>query len=287
MNFKQYLRDETGEERTSKPFSIIEGIYTQHGTNEIKELFGEGKMFDFPKPTGLIKALAQPFLASDDLVLDFFAGSGTTADAIMQLNSDDGGQRRFVCVQLDVETDSDSEAFKAGYKTISDVTIERIKRSGDKIKSQLKEDLFDNSKSTLDFGFKAFKLDTSNINSWDGKPENLEANLFNTQNNIKEGRTEEDILYEILLKYGMDLTQRIDSKLVDDKTVYNIGAGALFICLADCITTDVAEGIAKWKQELDPSSCKVIFKDTGFTDVTKTNSMQILKRYGITDVNTI
>ena len=85
----------------------------------------------------------------------------------------------------------------------------------------------------------------------------------------------------------MDLTLPIDSKTIAGKTAYNIGAGALFICLADGITTDVAEGIAKWKQELDPSSCKVIFKDTGFTDVAKTNSVQILKRYGITDVNTI
>jgi adenine-specific DNA-methyltransferase len=287
VNFKQYLRDENGEERTSKPFSIVEGIYTQHGTNEIKELFGDGKMFDFPKPTGLIKALAQPFLTTNDLILDFFAGSGTTADAIIQLNAEDGGKRKFICVQLDVQTEIDSEAYKAGYKKISEVTIERIKRAGERSALQIKEGLFDASKSDLDIGFKAFKLDSSNIRAWDVSPESLETNLFNANNNIKDGRSEVDIMYEVLLKYGMDLSTPIEEKLIAGKTVYNVGAGALFVCLADGVGVDIAEGIATWKQALDPSSCKVIFKDTGFTDVTKTNSVQILKRHGITDVNTI
>jgi adenine-specific DNA-methyltransferase len=104
---------------------------------------------------------------------------------------------------------------------------------------------------------------------------------------IKENRTEEDVLYEILLKYGLDLTMPIEQKEIASKKVFNIGMGALFICLDDNITSAVAEGIGKWKEDLQPATTKVIFKDIGFTDVEKTNSMQILKRYGILEVNTI
>ena len=130
-------------------------------------------------------------------------------------------------------------------------------------------------------------MDTSNIRAWDGNPENFENNLFNSASNIKEGRTEDDVLFEILLKNGLDLTLPIEEKAIAGKKVFNIGAGALFICLADNITTAVAEGIGKWVETLTPSTCKVIFKDNGFTDVEKTNSIQILKRYGVTDVNSI
>ena len=151
----------------------------------------------------------------------------------------------------------------------------------------MKEDLFSNKNKSLDIGFKAFKLDSSNINAWDGNPDNLQANLFNAGSNIKENRTEEDVLFEILLKNGLDLAQPIEQKVFAGKNVFNIGLGTLFICLGDSVTTEVAEGIGKWKLELEPATCKVIFKDNGFTDVEKTNSMQILKRYGIEEVNTI
>jgi len=147
--------------------------------------------------------------------------------------------------------------------------------------------LFTDENKTLDIGFKAFKLDSSNVNAWDGSIDNFEQNLFNSANNIKEARTEDDVLYEVLLKSGLDLTQPIEEKIIVGKKVFSIGLGALFICLADNISTDVAEGIGQWKTKLDPSTCRVIFKDTGFTDVEKTNSIQILKRYGITEVNSI
>lgn len=286
---KDYLETD-GEIRRIKPKSVFAGTNysTDRATKEYRAIMPEVD-FSNPKSVSLLMDLVEysTLPNQSDIVLDFFAGSGTTAHAVMQLNADDGGNRRFICVQLDVDTEKDSDPYKAGFKKISDITKKRITRSGKNIQSEAKTNLFKGTNTVIDLGYRAYKLDTSNINAWDANPDNLEVSLFNAQNNIKEGRTEEDVLYEILLKYGMDLTLPIDSKTIAGKTAYNIGAGALFICLADGITTDVAEGIAKWKQELDPSSCKVIFKDTGFTDVAKTNSVQILKRYGITDVNTI
>jgi adenine-specific DNA-methyltransferase len=147
--------------------------------------------------------------------------------------------------------------------------------------------LFSGEGKTLDIGFRAFKLDSSNLYAWDGSPEYLEATLFNTSNNIKEDRSEEDVLYEILLKYGLDLTLPIEQRNIGGQQVFNIGMGALFICLGTQIETDVAEGIGKWKDELQPAVTRVIFRDNGFSDVGKTNSMQILKRYGIEEVHTI
>ena len=132
-----------------------------------------------------------------------------------------------------------------------------------------------------------FKLDSSNIKGWDGNPENLEESLFDSISNIKNDRTEEDVLYEILLKYGLDLTLPIEEKKIEGVTVFNVGLGALFICLAGTITSKVAEGIGKWKEELNPEVCRVVFKDTGFTDVEKTNSVQTLKRFGITEIKSI
>lgn len=220
----------------------------------------------------------------------------------MELNLD-GKKRSFILVQLPENLNISSASSNKEKKitetaisflrsegkpfVISEITKERIRRAGEKIKSEMKEDLFSEQGKTLDIGFKAFKLDSSNIRAWDANPDALEDNLFNAGSNIKENRTEEDVLYEILLKYGLDLTMPIEQKAIAGKQVFNIGMGALFICLGDNITTAVAEGIGKWKEELQPLTCKVIFKDTGFTDVEKTNSMQILKRYGIQEINTI
>ena len=256
-----------------------------HSSGVLKKLFGK-KIFDNPKPLDLITRILN-FGEKDSIILDFFAGSGTTAHSILQQNADDGGSRKFICVQLPEPTKETSEAFKSGFFTISDITKERIRRAGEKIKSEMNDDLFSEQGKTLDIGFRAFKLDSSNIRAWDGNPEALEDNLFNAGSNIKENRTEEDVLYEILLKYGLDLTMPIEHKEIAGKQVFNIGMGALFICLGDKLTTAIAEGIGKWKEELKPATTKVIFKDTGFTDVEKTNSMQILKRFGIQEINTI
>jgi adenine-specific DNA-methyltransferase len=276
-NYKQFI-------------TILKDQYLNaNATEEIKSLFNvERSIFDFPKPVNLIKDLILlAGVETDEIVLDFFAGSGSTAHATMQINNEDGESRKFICIQIPELTEVKSEAHIAGYKTISEITKERINRAGEKIKSELKDDLFSEEGKTLDVGFRSFKLDSSNIRAWDGNPDALVDNLFNAGSNIKENRTEEDVLYEILLKYGLDLTMPIEQKQIAGKQVFNIGMGALFICLGDNITTAVAEGIGKWKEEQQPATSKVIFKDTGFTDVEKTNSMQILKRFGIHEVNTI
>ncbi|MBK0401809.1 site-specific DNA-methyltransferase [Adhaeribacter sp. BT258] len=288
IHTKQYLKDESGKVRESKAFSIIDDVFSQHGTNEILDLFGNAQIFSFPKPTELLKKILNIGLEeTNEIVIDLFSGSGSTAHSIMNLNATDGGERKFICIQLPEPTSIDSEAYKAGYKNIAEITKERLRRAGEKVKKEAKSDLFTNEVNKLDTGFKALKLDSSNIQAWDGSVENFEQNLFTAASNIKQDRSEEDVLYEILLKYGLDLAQPIEEKTIAGKKVFNIGLGALFICLADGITTDVADGIGQWKEALQPASCHVIFKDTGFTDVAKTNSIQILKRYGISDINSI
>jgi adenine-specific DNA-methyltransferase len=178
-----------------------------------------------------------------------------------------------------------TEAAKQGYKTIADIGKERIRRAGEKI---LQDNAGKEGIENLDIGFKVFKLDSSNIKPWDGDFENLESALFDTVDNIKEDRSEDDVLYEILLKYGLDLTVPIEERQIAGKTVYAIGFGALVICLDDAITLDVVEGIGQLKDELAPEVMRVVFKDSGFRDdVVKTNAIQILKKHGIDDVKSL
>jgi adenine-specific DNA-methyltransferase len=284
---------------------------TQDGTKDFSKIFNE-KIFSFPKPVSLIKFLLKvsTSINNDCLILDIFSGSGTTAHSVMKLNSIDGGNRKFICVQLPEMTDEKSDAYKAGYKNIAEICKERIRSAGSKILNEEISELDKLKKSiegkmlqeetqeqidalqltinNLDTGFKAFKLDSSNIRAWDGSVENFEQNLFHAQNNIKENRSEDDVLFEILLKYGLDLTVPIEEKEVHACRVYSIGRGVLFVCLSDNITTAVADAIGQWKEELQPATCRALFKDNGFKDdVAKTNSIQILRQYGIEEVNSL
>lgn len=295
------------EKGTIHPKTIIDGFTTKNGTNDILNLFGVN-YFEFPKPKDLISSFVNLFVKDDEIVMDFFAGSGTTAHSVFDLNATDGKGRKFICVQLPEKTTEKDLAYKDGYKTISEITCERIRRAGERVLSsrngklkklkekstliQTEEDKNETKRledivSKLDIGFRYFKLDVSNIKTWDSRPQKLEETLFSAGKNIKDGRSEEDVLFEILLKYGLDLTVPIEEKKVQEKSVYSVGYGTLFICLADGITTEVAEVIGSWKEELNPPTARVIFKDSGFTDVQKTNSIQILKRFGISEVNTI
>jgi adenine-specific DNA-methyltransferase len=184
--------------------------HTDGSNKALKKLFDNSQYFDYPKPVDLIKRAIK--LGSDDhgLVLDFFSGSATTAHSVMQLNVEDGGNRRFIMVQLPEPCTEKTEAYKAGYKTIADIGKERIRRAGEKI-------LQDNAGiDNLDIGFKVFKLDSSNIKPWDADFDNLENTLLNIVDNIKEDRSEDDVLTEILLKYGLDLTVPVDSGFKDD-----------------------------------------------------------------------
>jgi adenine-specific DNA-methyltransferase len=245
--------------------------------------------FDTPKPTLLIRKIMELNCNNSDLILDFFSGSATTAHAVMQLNAEDGGERKYICVQIPETTDEKSEAFKAGYQNICEIGKERIRRAGDKIigSEALASHKKDGTKVPfpLDIGFKVFKLDSSNIKEWDSDFDNLEQNLLDAVDNIKENRTSEDLLYEILLKYGLDLTLPIEERVIENKKVFVIGYGALIVCLDDEITTDVVEQIAKLKDEYQSSIVRVVFKDASFKDaVVKTNALQILKQFGIDEV---
>lgn len=244
-------------------------------SGEVTKLFDK-KIFDNPKPTRIISQILK-FSDEDSLVLDFFAGSCSTADAVISYNLVNNTNHKFIMVQLPQPTDKNSEAYKNGFINICEIGIERIHKVYHREKSDDQE---------LD-GFKVFRLDSSNIKSWDGNPDNLESSLFDSVSNIKSDRSEEDVLYEILLKYGLDLTLPIEERDIQGKKVFNVGMGSLFICLSDDITSKVAEGIGEWKEECDPEVCRVIFKDNGFTDVEKTNSVQILKRFGINEIRSI
>ncbi|QOP45547.1 site-specific DNA-methyltransferase [Sulfurimonas paralvinellae] len=276
---KIYLKNQEGR----VPESIFDGKKfgtTRDGTTELKDLFNKPP-FDTPKPTLLIRKIMELNCHENDFILDFFSGSATTAHAVMQLNAEDGGKRKYICVQIPEPTDEKSEAYKAGYKNICEIGKERIRRAGEKIIV----DNPDKDLSNLDIGFKVFKLDSSNIKEWDSDFDNLEQNLLDATENIKEDRTSEDLLYEILLKYGLDLTLPIEEKIIDGKKVFIIGFGALVVCLDDNITTDIVEQIADLKEEYETEVMRVVFKDSSFKDaVVKTNAIQILKQHGIDEV---
>ncbi|MBU3092190.1 site-specific DNA-methyltransferase [Clostridium sp. CF011] len=219
------------------------------------------------------------------IVLDFFSGSSTTAHAAMQLNSEEAGNRKFIMVQLPESTDEKSEAYKAGYKNICEIGKERIRRAGEKI---LKENKDKEGIENLDIGFKVFKLDSSNIKKWNVDGENIEISIDNMIDNFVPNRTEEDIVYEIMLKYGIDLTYPVEMRNIADKKVFSIGFGALFICIGDEITLEVVEGIVKFKEELNPEITRVVFKDNGFkNDSVKTNAIHILRRNNIQEIMSI
>jgi len=279
---KDYLVDEDGKIATTlvKSLWLEKEINNDYGRKVIKELLGAAVM-SFPKAIELIEKLIQIGSRENDLVLDFFAGSGTSSHATMQLNAEDNGNRKCISVQLPELTDEKSEAFKAGYKNIAEIAKERIRRAGKKIKEE-------NPDYKGDLGFKVLKLDSSNIKTWEAGFDSLKEDLFNAVDYIKQDRSKEDILYELLLKYGLDLTVPIEAKNIAGKTVYSVGLGALIVCLESDIAADVVHGIVELKEQLKPEVTRVVFKDSGFKDdVVKTNALQILKRAGIEDVKSL
>jgi adenine-specific DNA-methyltransferase len=294
---KQYLKDDSGETRSAKAFSIIEGIYTQAGTNEIVELFGDARVFPFPKPTDLIKKLIEVATSDskDALVLDFFAGSGTTGQAVFSQNMVDQGNRRYILVQLPEPLEDEGRDQKVPAAlckklgkpaNIAELTKERLRRAGAKIKSE-------NPMFSGDTGFRVFKLASSNIRAWEPVAADLANTLLAHAEHLVQGRTESDILTELLLKLGLDLCVPTEQKQIAGKTVHSIGAGALIACLSDGITRDVAEelgtGIAAWRKAMNPAvDTRVVFKDSGFADNdAKLNMAAILTQAGITDMRSL
>ena len=290
VHTKQYLKDENGHIRQGKAFSLIDDIYTQHGTNEIIDIFGNAQIFPFPKPSELIKRLIE--ITSKDkneLILDFFSGSCATANAVIDLNKEDGGNRKFIMVQLPEPCEESSEAFKAGYKTIADIGKERIRRVIKRNKEGQKEkgeDLFDGGKSKQDLGFKVFKLDSSNFKIWDGEIKDdakLQKQIELAIDHVDPDSKPEDILHEILLKAGFVLTTKIAKLELAGKTVYSVEDNALLICLDGELNKGVITAMAK----LSPA--RVVCLDQGFknNDQLKTNAVQIMKSHGVEDFRTV
>ena len=186
-------------------------------------------------------------------------------------------------VQFPEPTAENSEAAKAGYKNICEIGKERIRRAGEKIKSETGE-----KAANLDIGFKVFKLDTSNLKKWNPQPEDIMLSLQDSVDNFMPGRSQLDVVYEILLKMGLPLTLPIEEREANGETVYVIGGGALMICLGENITLPIAEEIAKLHKEYDSELWQVVFRDTGFaSDMDKTNIKETLKTAGLAELSTL
>ena len=275
---KQYLRDADGTERLGKMFSIIENIYTQHGTNEMISLMGNAKIFPFPKPSSFVKQLLPLASDKDSIVLDFFSGSATTAHAVMQLNAEDGGHRKFIMVQLPEPCDEASEAYKAGYKNICEIGKERIRRAGDKIKSESPMTTQD-----LDIGFRVLKLDDSNMKDVYYAPDDYDQGMLaGLESNIKDDRTDLDLLFGCLIDWGLPLSLPYKSEQIDGCTVHTYNDGDLIACFDANIPESVVKEIAQRKP------LRAVFRDSGFaSSPEKINVFEIFKLYMPEDANDI
>lgn len=236
-----------GEEKTKKYTTWIDE--TNDGAKGIKDLFGS-TVFDYPKsPNLLVRFLKMAGIESGDIILDFFSGSATTAHAVMQLNAEDGGHRKFIMVQLPEKCDEKSEAYKAGYKTICEIGKERIRRAGKKIR----EEITDNSSlltpnSKLDTGFRVLKCDTSNMKDVYYNPAEYEVNMFSRlEDNIKEDRTPEDLLFQVMLDLGVLLSSKIEETTIAGKKVFNVEDNYLIACFDSDVSEETIKVIAKQK----------------------------------------
>ena len=281
VRFKQYLKDENGEVRKGKPLSLLTFCFNQDGTKEMQELIGRG-VFDFPKPTTLINYFLSLRINeqddSDYTVLDFFSGSATTAHAVMQLNAEDGGHRKFIMVQLPEKCDEASEAYKAGYKTICEIGKERIRRAGDKIKSESPLTTQD-----LDIGFRVLKLDDTNMKDVYYAPDDYDQGMLaGLESNIKDDRTDLDLLFGCLIDWGLPLSLPYKSEKIDGCTVHTYNDGDLIACFDANIPESVVKEIAKRKP------LRAVFRDSGFaSSPEKINVFEIFKLYMPEDANDI
>ena len=260
--------------------------YAQTATNEFTQIFDGKRVFENPKAINDIKKLVEYITAKDDndIILDFFSGSATTAHAVMQLNAEDGGNRRFILVQLPEVCDENSEAFKAGYKNICEIGKERIRRAGMKLSETAEQmQIGDDEKQPLDIGFRVFKLDTSNLKTWDSTPiedEQLEM-LYDRMNGmihrVKSDRSDMDMVSEIMLKLGVPLTYSVAAVDVNGKTAYTVGDDCLlFICLAENVQPADVDAMAEY------APAKLIISRDSFTDDTAmANAYYILRDKGI------
>ena len=270
--------------------------HTDEGTKQLAELFGSTRSpFPNPKPTRLLQRVALVGSSSDDIVLDFFAGSGTMAQAVWDQNALDGATRRVILVQLpEILSDENKEDQAAIYfcdelgkpRTIAELTKERLRRASRKIKSE-------NPMFSGDVGFRTFKLDTSNIRTWNPNASDIAGSLLTNLEHIESGRSENDVLFEVLIKLGLDLCTHADLRDIVGKPVHSIGGGTLIACLDEHISVADAEplalGIAAWREEqATAGATTAVFRDSAFeNDVAKSNLAAILEQHGIKQVRSL
>jgi len=284
---KNYAHDESGEAtKQVKSIWAEPRFHTEKGQGIFNELFStKNKIFQSPKSVDTIIQLLLMGSAHFDIILDFFSGSATTAHAVMQLNAEDGGNRQFIMVQLPEPCDEKSEAYKAGYKTIAEIGKERIRRAGTKIKTEFAAQNSPNSQASLldanaqsstslDIGFRVLKVDSSNMSDVYYTPDMLNQNMLDMiTDNIKLGRTPEDLLFQVLLDWGVDLTLPIHKENIQGKTVFFVDDNALVACFDTGLTEELIKELARAKP------LRVVFRDNGFSsDAVKINATQIFKQ---------
>lgn len=240
-----------------------------NGKEEVNKLFECSLGFDTVKPSRLLKKLIFHTTNQDGIILDFFSGTATTAHAVMKLNSEDGGNRQFIMVQLPETADEDSEAYKAGYKNICEIGKERIRRAGKKIKEE-----FGSKADNLDVGFRVFKCEDSFMNDVYFSPANLkQEDLFSQISNIKDGTSDLSLLFGCMLDWGVQLSLPLSSFEIDNKKIYNVNDGDLVACFAEDINEDIITAIAK----IEP--LRVVFRDSCFSDAPlKMNLFELFKQ---------
>ena len=281
---KRFLKDVQDGRKPNTIWLSSEVGHNQTAAKEILSLFDGNKYFDYPKPVELIKQMVQIGTDSNDIILDFFSGSATTAHAVMQLNAEDGGNRRFVLVQLPEVCDEKSEACKAGYKNICEIGKERIRRAGAKIFTEAEEksrqlSIDEEEKPLPDVGFRVFRLDTTNLRTWDAAPiengnvEELHDRINAMVEATKPDRSDLDMVCEIMLKLGIPLTYSITQIALNGKPAYSVGDdGLLLICLAPNVTPEDVEAMA------DYAPGKIVMARESFADDTAmANAYYILR----------
>lgn len=247
--FKKFRSDYEGKALRS---IYYEDFSTQQGTDALRALFGES-LVEYPKPIGLLKHITTAVMSVHDTMLDFFSGSATTAHAVMQLNAEDGGNRKYIMVQLPEPCPEDSEAYKAGFKNISEIGKERIRRAAQKIKEETGAD--------IDYGFRVFKADSSNMKDVYYRPEELtQQQLIETVSNIKEDRTGEDLLVHVMLEWGLELSLPMKKRHILGKEVHSVAGNSLVACFDEGVSEELVREIAKEKP------LRVVFRDSSFID---------------------
>ena len=300
---KIYLRDAEREGQAAINFLTTDRYGSnQEGSAEVEYLFNRKGVFDNPKPVRLLRAFTQIASKQDSIILDFFSGSATTAHAVMQLNAEDGGHRKFIMVQLPEETDEKSEAYKAGYKNICEIGKERIRRAGTKIIQEVtsgkgnlkgegwgcgmpstKEEWEYATKNILDVGFRVLKVDSTNMQDVYYNPAAIQqGDLLSLADNIKPDRTAEDLLFQIMLDLGILLSSKIEQTTIGGKTVYSVADGYLLACFDDGVTDEVVTEVAKRMPYY------FVMRDSSLAnDATAANFDQIFQTYSPTTVRKV